>query len=276
MADWGALLGGGLGALFSGLAINENLGNIEDDRQRVSETIYGSRNPDFGPNGLMGTVDSAATFVPSTVTSRTGNTSYNNGQLGFNLSQGQQAQADQLATQSMDFYNRAAMDPTARENAVYDRIRAVQAPEEQRQYDQMNANLFGSGRGGMFSSAYGGTPEQMAFGKAQAEARNQAMVSAMSQAQQEMMNYGRMGQATQAAQYLPSDQLRADFGALSALDQMRMQSGSQRAGLLGQMGLGGLTTDVNYSNVYGGLLGELAKAAGSAGTGLGDFIGSLI
>ena len=274
----------------------------------------------------MGFIQRQSEFVPSTVASRTGNVGFQNGQLNFNLSPQQQAQATMLQNQANSFYNqagtmdptmaaqmqgnfgaadqarqRAMMDPAAREQEVYERIRATQRPEEQRQMEQMNSNLFGSGRGGMFTSAYGGTPEQMAFGKAQAEARNSAMLGAMNQSQTEMMNQGSlanqfgqmgmsaygqglagqqammgMGQLAQQGQYMPEQMLLQQFGAGNQMDTLRSQAQQSQAGMLAQLGLGGMTTDVNWSNTYAGLLGEIAKAAGAAGGGLGEYLGSLI
>jgi hypothetical protein len=88
----------------------------------------------------------------------------------------------------------ASQDPAAREQDIYDSIRAIQEPDEERALESMNADLFGSGRGGMSSAAYGGTPEQHAYYLAQGEAQNQAAYDAMDQAQQEMLNYGSMGE----------------------------------------------------------------------------------
>lgn len=242
------------------------------------------------------------------------------GQTTYSLNAGQEQQRNQLAALSRSMYDQsAAMDPRlsgqmdssfgaandfrtrsmmdtgAREADIYSRIRAMQMPEETRQYDSMNAGLFGSGRGGMQTDAYGGTPEQMAFGKAQAEARNAASYQAINQAQQEMMNYGNManmyGQAGQSAfgaglqgqqtmgqlagqyqqgQYLPINQLMAMNQQGMQGGQMMNQSGQAMAGLLAQLGIGQATTDVNYSNIEGEAYTGLMKALGSMFGGLGS------
>lgn len=73
-----------------------------------------------------------------------------------------------------------------READVYSRIRAMQAPEEQRQDLALRDQLFAQGRGGVSTAQYGGTPEQLAREKARAEAMNSASLQAMSQAGVEM------------------------------------------------------------------------------------------
>ena len=71
-----------------------------------------------------------------------------------------------------------------REQAVFDRIRATQLPEEERQRLALEERLFGQGRLGVSSAMFGGTPEQLALAKAQEEARNQASLMAIQQAKE--------------------------------------------------------------------------------------------
>ena len=325
MAGFESLLGGGLEALLTGLALKDNLGDIDKDRGQMREDLYGKGGPNFGDGGLMGYIQRQSEFVPSTVASRTGNVGFQNGQLNFNLSPQQQAQATMLQNQANSFYNqagtmdptmaaqmqgnfgaadqarqRAMMDPAAREQEVYERIRATQRPEEQRQMEQMNSNLFGSGRGGMQTAAYGGSPEEFAFGKARQVAMNTAAVQSMQQAQAEQMQqgqlanmYGQMGMSAlgQGAQYqglqnqmagsmfgnqfMPMQQLMAQNAQGLQGGQMYNQSGQAMAGLLAQLGIGEGTTAVNFQNVKGnafaGLMEALAGAASGVGQSIGDF-----
>jgi len=220
----------------------------------------------------------------------------------FSTNQGRSGAAYGASNQAMQ---NSMMDTGQRETDVYNRIRAMQAPEEQRQMDTMNSGLFGSGRGGMTTEAYGGTPEQMAFGKAQAEARNAASLQAMGQAQNEMMNqgqlagqYGNMAQgygqqglsALQAGgqyqglqnqmgnqmfqnQYDPYKNLMAQNQQAMAGGQMVNQSGQAMSGLLSQLGLGGMTSEVNMANVQGDSLVGLLKMLGA---GLGGAAGAAV
>jgi hypothetical protein len=76
-------------------------------------------------------------------------------------------------------------DRGAREQSIYDRIRATQTPEEDRQRQLLNDQLLNQGRLGLSTSMFGGSPEQFAQEKARAEAMNQASLAAMGQAGQE-------------------------------------------------------------------------------------------
>ena len=106
---------------------------------------------------------------------------------------GQSAYAPQdveaLRNQYGTMASQSAMDvltPTAvRESSVYDRIRATQRPEEERQRLQLEERLYNQGRSGIRTDMYGGTPEQFALSKAQEEAKNSASLAAMQQAQAE-------------------------------------------------------------------------------------------
>ena len=228
----------------------------------------------------------------------------------YNQSQGFQTQANTRGTGAYNASNtamqRSLQDPSQRESDVYSRIRAMQRPDEQRQNDSMNAGLFGSGRGGMSTDAYGGSPEQFAFGKAQAEARNQASLQAMGQSQTEMMNqanmanqygslsnqygsqaaqFNQLGQSALTAggnyqntqnqmgnqmfqnQYMPYQQMQG-FGN-QGIQQGQVTSGANQnvAGLLAQLGIGRSTADVNYSNAESQNLVGLLRMLGGIGGG---------
>lgn len=104
---------------------------------------------------------------------------------------------NQLALQSLaasgGLLSEAGMSPAAREQAIYQRMRAAQTPEEQRQRLALEERLLSQGRLGVSTNLYGGTPEQLALAKAQAEAQNTAMIQAMQQAQAERQMAGQLG-----------------------------------------------------------------------------------
>ena len=328
--DWGGLLGGLLQGGSSLYGYDELMGQVDDTRS----DLFGEDGTGGRFAGIRGEVGDEGAFRSYGV--RGGNTGMGttdfgaNGLMNYNLGSQQKNQMDRLRGyantmygQSMsmdpalaaqasgnfgaanDFRSRSMMDTGAREQDIYGRIREMQRPEETRQYEQMNAGLFGSGRGGMQTDAYGGTPEEMAFGKARAEAMNTASFQSMNQAQQEMMNYGNManmygqsgmgalGQGAQMqqmygqmagqmqqAQYLPMQQLMAMNQQGMQGGQMRNQSGQAMAGLLSQLGLGEATTQVNLDNVKGtafaGLMEALGLAAGGVGQSVGDKISSSV
>jgi len=81
----------------------------------------------------------------------------------------------------------AAGDPAAREAAIYERIRAAQRPEEERQALALEERLASQGRTGLRTAQFGGSPEQLALAKAREEAKLAASVGAMEQARAEQL-----------------------------------------------------------------------------------------
>ena len=117
------------------------------------------------------------------------------------------------------------MSPEQHQNDIYSSIRATQLPGEERQRLALEERLLGQGRSGISTDAYGGTPEQFAMAKAQAEAGNQASFMARQQAQAEQQ---------QGLQNLMSLQ-GADQGAAGF--QQGLQQGNFNLGQ-GMFGLG--------------------------------------
>lgn len=106
---------------------------------------------------------------------------------------GQQAAAQQAFGLGEQFMGQAGMPMGAREQEVYDRIRATQLGEEERQRLALEERLFAQGRGGVQTAMFGGTPEQLALAKAQESAQNQAALMAMQQAQAEQAQQAGLG-----------------------------------------------------------------------------------
>jgi len=207
-----------------------------------------------GPTGtsysLGGTGSSIQSALESEVLSRFGTAPAGAGQLGaaggqllgigqqqlgvspFGLA-GQEAAAQQAFGLGGQFMGQAGMPMGAREQEVYDRIRATQLGEEERQRLALEERLFAQGRGGVRTAMFGGTPEQLALAQAQEEAQNRAALAAISQAQAEQQQQAVLG--TQFAG-LGSD-LATQRQALDALQQARALQALQ-----GGMGLmtGGL------------------------------------
>ena len=161
---------------------------------------------------------------------------------------GQQQAAQQAFGLGGQFMGQAGMPMSAREQDVYNRIRATQIGEEERQRLALEERMFAQGRGGVQTAMYGGTPEQLALAKAQESAQNQAALAAIQQAQLEQRQaadigatYGQLGsniatqrQALEAAQQLSALQaLQTGQGLITS--RMGLQEAQQR------MGLGALT-----------------------------------
>ena len=106
---------------------------------------------------------------------------------------GQQQAAQQAFGLGQQFMGQAGMPMGAREQEVYDRIRATQLGEEEAQRLALEERLASQGRLGVRTAMFGGTPEQLALAKAQESAQNQAALMAMQQAGQEQQQQAAMG-----------------------------------------------------------------------------------
>jgi len=123
-------------------------------------------------------------FVPFSVTSSLGGADVDaQGGYNLNLSEDQQALQDRLFGMAGGFMDELGGDPLERQKALYEQLRAIQSPEEQRQRQALEERLLGQGRLGVMTDLYGGTPEQFAQSLAQGQARNQAFFNAYGQSQ---------------------------------------------------------------------------------------------
>lgn len=214
-------------------------------------------------------------FVPFGVTTSGlgGITTLPDGSTEFNLSPEQEALQDQLFGGATGFFSGAMQGTGAREQDIYNRIRAAQMPEEQRKRQALEERLFAQGRGGVTTSQYGGTPEQLALAKAQAEAQNSAMLGAMQQAQAEQMQQAQLGSQFMQQGYAPQanllNALQGGMGVASMADVARRQQGefdvetaiANMQGALGQQqGLANL-----YGSIYGSLLGGIGGLLSGSG-----------
>jgi len=208
-----------------------------------------------------------------------------------------------------------AMDRAARQQQVYDQLRALQSPEEERQRLALENRLRAQGRLGTQTAQFGGTPEGLALTKAQEEAKNQAALMAMQQSgveQQQaiaraqglqglaggMFGMGTQAQMTpqqlQASQlqnlagmlgsgYAPERELLTQLSAASPYAQLAQTGRQQGAGLFSEAAASGLEAQLQSmlkaADIEQGLFQSLAAAAGGqaggAGGGLFDWLASL-
>jgi len=249
----GGLLAGIGGAAAVGSAY-DRLGSIGEAAQQGAQQI--------AQQGLEQT-----RFQPFGVTSATGAefgiAQGPDGQLtsSMALSPQEQAMQQSLLGGAQGFYEQAMMPTADREQAIYGQIRAMQAPEEQRRQMALEERLANQGRLGVRTNMFGGTPEQLALSKAQAEAQNQAALMAMEQAQQQQAQQAELGQQFTAGGYLPQAQLLNTIGATALFPQLAQRGQLQGAGLFGEASMGGLEA------LLGSGLGQ-ANLMGQLGTGL--------
>lgn len=231
----GAANAGGAAYLFN--QMNESQGDIHD-------TI----------GNLINTTGDRTQFQPWSVTGNVGNVKGGPDGMSMGLTGEALDRYNQMQRNGGMMMNRASQDPTQARNDYYDSMRAAQSPEEQRQKQMMDARLMAQGRSGIKSNAYGGTPEQLAYYKAQEEAKNTAMLSADQMAQQGLQNQFNMGQGMFQSSYLPQELLMKQ-GMMGQNNAQMNQAGQlQGADMLNQLTLGQATSDMNYDNLMGDFL----------------------
>jgi hypothetical protein len=223
-------------------------------------------------------------FRPYTVTSGLGNTQATASGLNVNLSPEQQALQAQLGQGAQGFFGQAMQGTQGREQDVFNRLRAMQSPEEERQRLALEERLQNQGRLGVRSAMFGGTPEQFSMDQAQAEARNQAALMAMQQGQAQQAQQATLGSQFLQNQYMPQAALmqQGQLGLQNAnLAQAAQLYG---AGLFGEANMGGLEAYLGsglgqanlIGNVGSGLLAGLFGGGGSAGSSVSGLLSSLV
>ena len=239
----------GAGGLLTGKAY-DRLGDIGEQARRESSEL--------AETGME-----QSRFRPFTVTTGTGGalTTTPEGGLTVGLSPQEQAFQQQMFGGAGQFYGQAMQPTQEREQAVFERIRQAQRPEEERQRLATEERLASQGRLGLRTAQFGGAPEQFALAKAQEESRNQAMLSAMQQAQQEQMQQAQLGGQFMGYCYTPQAQALNALQAGLPAAQMAQRGQLYGAGLFGEAEMGGLEA------LLGSGLGQ-ANLYGQLGTGL--------
>ena len=244
-------IGQGAGLLGGGALVNEAYKNIGDVGQTALEKS----------NALAQQALNQTQFRPFTVTTGLGNLQATpEGGYGMTLSPEQQALQNQLFTGAQGFYGQATQPLQQRTQDVYNQLRAMQTPEEQRQQLALEERLLGQGRLGLNTAQFGGSPEQFALAKAQEEAKNQAAFAAMGQAMQEQVQAAELGKQFQTGGYLPMSSLISAYnpGLQGAQLASQMQQGG--AGLFGEAAMGGINALLASRLAQGNLAGQLGQS----------------
>ena len=239
------LTGGGLGDIL-GAAGGYALGtkNIEGAQEL-------GKNIQAGTGALANQARTDTTFQPYAVTSGLANVATNQ-QGGFNigLSPEQQAMQNQLMGQAGGLFGQVGQDPAQAQAALYEQMRGVQRPEEERQRLALEERMLSQGRLGLGSAAYGGSsPELLAQETAIQEAMARANLGARQQSQAEQLQAGQLGGLLQGFGYNPQQQ------ALNMLQGANQSAGfadvGRRTGaeLGSQLNLGGLEGRLNMEDL---------------------------
>jgi len=181
-------------------------------------------------------------------------------QVGMQLSPQEQALQQQLFGGAGGFFGQAMQPTVSREQAIFERMRAAQRPEEERQRLALEERLAAQGRLGTSSAAYGGaTPEQLAMATAQEEARTRSMLGAMQQAQAEQMQQAGLGQQFLGASYLPQAQLLAALQPAQRMAELQQQAQLYGTGLFGETAMSGLESRLLAEQARANLLGGIGS-----------------
>lgn len=281
-----------------GLA-QEALGMSQFRPFTVASTLGGgfSADPQFDPNNRFTGVKTSMTLSPEEEAFRDTMLTKSYEQLAatpFGQTQGRRAARQAFGLGSGMMRDLRDTDMAQREQDIYGRIRATQTPEEQRQRLAQEERLAAQGRLGVRTAQFGGTPEQFAMDKAQAEARNTAMLQAMGQAQAEQAQLAQqaqmftgmgsqlsqtdlqqlaaqqnLGVGSMASAYLPQTQMMQLQQAMLPYSQMQQQGQLFGAGQYGETMMSGLEARLVAEQARANLLGSL-------GTGLlGGLLGPI-
>lgn len=295
----GGNVGGG-GGLFTGGGFNMgDLFNAGLDYYQRNEEISGQEN--IGNLALQTgqqagrTAAEMAKFQPYTVTGNLARgVTDEQGGLDLQLSPAELARQQARFGQAEGLFGRVGVDPSVAQRELYEQIRGVQRPEEERERLRMQEGLFSSGRGGISQAQYGGSnQEQFGFDLAQAEARNRASLAARTQALAEQNQALDMAGALTGYAYQPQEQAISMFGAGNApasyADAARRQQGSLYGtsalqGLEGMLQAQQLANDMRMgrnqdirTGVFGSgdIEGQATQSLFDYGAGaIGDYLGN--
>ncbi len=192
--------------------------------------------------GLAGEAAGMAKFQPFTVTTGTGTaTATPEGGYTLDLSPEQQAMASRLFGQAGSMFDVASADPTQATADIYENIRALQRPEEQRERLALEERMLSQGRLGLQSAAYGGSsPELLAQEQALAEARLKAGLGAREAAMAERKQAFDIGTGLFKESYLPQAMGLEALGMgieSGKLADIGRRTGAELFGRLGQSGV---------------------------------------
>ena len=221
------------------------------------EGIKGAR--DIGQRGYtesMGLAEDAAgkaTFQPFTVTTGLGQTTTTpTGGIDIGLSPEQQALQTQLMGQAQGLFGQVGVDPSTAQADLYEQMRAVERPEEERQRLALEERMLSQGRMGLQSAAYGGSsPELLAQETARQEAMARANLGARTQSMAEQAQALSSASGLMGLGYMPQQQALSALGAgtnVAGLADIGRRTGAQLFGQLGQSGVEALIGGEDLAN----------------------------
>ena len=181
-------------------------------------------------------------FRPFTVMTGTGTvTTTPTGGIDVGLSPEQQAMRDRLFSQAGTLFDFAASDPSASQAEIYETIRGIQRPEEERERLALEERMLSQGRLGLRSDAYGGaTPEMLARAQAEEQAKLAASLGAREAAMGERKQAFDTASGLFKQTYLPETMALEALGMgteVGKLADIGRRSGAEFFGQAGKAGI---------------------------------------
>lgn len=265
MSFWQLL--GGIGNIGAGL-------KLADDIRGVGEQSA----QDMG--ALASQLQGDTAFKGYGVTTGLGTSSINadgSTNLGVGPDAGLSSASQGFLGASQDAMMASLQDRAAREQDIYNRSMAMQQPGLDAARASQQAREVGMGRSGLMGSQFGGTGEDAAMARAQAQAQNQASFQAMNQGQTEMMNqaamanqYGQMGTGMFQQSFLPMN-VQMQMLGYGGQNADRAQTGQLTgANLAAQLGTAAIQNQVNAETTAADLYAKMFSAGANAIGGMGE------
>lgn len=280
-----------LGGLVSGYGLYDQYQQLADAGQDYQAAVQ----------PIISQAQENLQFRPYTVTSNLGGTQVSpEGQITLTPSQQLQGIQNQAFGGAQQLFGQALAPQDQRVQDVYNQMRALAAPQEQQQRLATEERLAAQGRLGLQSAQYGGTtPEMLAQEQAIAQARNQAALQALTQAQAEQLQSYNIGQGMLGAGFTPQAQLLNQQQVANQLANIALTPQTALAQATANLGLGGVeaaqAAEANRMNLMqqlyslgSGMIagtpntvtgemqaGALTEPVNSAGNFLGGLLGGL-
>lgn len=168
---------------------------------------------------------------------------YGDGGMRLALSPEQQRMQNMLFSRARGLFAQAETDPAVAQAALFEQMRDIQRPEEERARLAVEERALSQGRLGLGLDRFGGsTPEMLARATAEQEAMGKANLAARQQALAEQQSLYNRASGLFSLGYVPQQQLLNQMGyglKGASLAQSGREAG---AGMFGQFAAGGLGT----------------------------------
>ena len=265
MSFWQLL--GGIGNIGAGMHLADEIRGVGEQSAVDMGNLAGQLQDDTAFKGY-----GVTTGLGTSTVNADGSTT-----LGVGQDAGMASAAGGFMGASQAAMNNSMMDRAAREQEIYDRSMSMQQPGLDAARASQQAREVGMGRSGLMGTQFGGTGEDAAMARAQAQAQNQASFQAMDQGQAEMMNqatlanqYGQMGQGMFNTSFMPMN-VQMQMLGYGGQNADRAQTGQLTgSNLAAQLGTAAIQNQVNAETTAADLYAKMFSAGANAIGGMGS------